>query len=339
MTILVTGGCGYIGAHTIVDLLQNGFDVISIDNFSRSNDALLKGIERITGKVVLNYAIDLCDADGVESIFKKHQFDGIIHFAAYKSVAESVQEPLLYFQNNNTSLINILHCAEKYNVTNFVFSSSCSVYGDATELPVTEQTQVLQAQSAYALTKQMGEQMMTHVAKKTTNHIRFSILRYFNPTGAHPSNEIGEITIGKPSYLIPSITQTAIGKIEKMTVFGIDYDTRDGSCIRDFVHVCDIASAHTLALQIAAKANQDWFEIINLGSGNGVTVLEAIHSFEKINQLKLNYTLGERRAGDVIAVYANCQKAIDILGWHCKYSLDDMMRTAWAWEKKMNKSI
>jgi UDP-glucose 4-epimerase len=332
MKILVTGGAGYIGAHTIVDLIDNGFEVISIDNFCRSNDQLLKGIEKITGKSILNYNIDLSNLPAVDEVFKAHSFDGIIHFAALKSVAESVQEPLLYFQNNNTALLNVLTCATNYNVPNFVFSSSCSVYGDAQILPVTEDTPIAQAQSAYASTKQMGEQIIKHLQKIST--IKFSILRYFNPTGAHPSNEIGEITIGKPSYLIPSITQTAIGKIQNMTVFGTDYNTRDGSCIRDFVHVCDIAHAHTIALQISAKASTDWFQIINLGSGNGVSVLEAIHSFEKINDIKLNYTLGDRRPGDVIAIYADCKKANQLLDWHCQYTLDDMMQTAWAWEKK-----
>jgi UDP-glucose 4-epimerase len=334
MKILVTGSAGYIGAHTIADLLQHGFEVIGVDNFCRSTDRLLKGIEQIHGKPFTNYNIDLCNLHATKQIFKEQQIDGIIHFAALKSVAESVTIPLAYYQNNLQSLQNILQCVQEFNVPHFVFSSSCSVYGNSTELPVTEATPLQEAQSPYGATKQIGEKIIQDVQKVMDGH--FYLLRYFNPTGAHPSNAIGEITIGKPSYLVPSIVQNATGQMPQMTVFGTDYPTRDGSCVRDFIHVCDIAHAHTLALQHSInQTEKSYCKIYNLGSGNGVTVLEALHSFEKVNNIKLNYVLGDRREGDVIAVYADNTKATTELNWHCAYSLDQMMRTAWLWEQQL----
>ena len=333
--ILVTGGCGYIGSHTIVDLIENGYDVISVDNNSRSNDNVLKGIEQITGKKVKNYKVDLCNFDDTFAIFQENEdITGIIHFAAYKSVGESVNKPLIYFENNLTSLINLLKCVQEFQTPNFVFSSSCSVYGNPDIIPVTEKTIPKPAESPYGYTKQMGEQIVNEFAKSSGTQC--ILLRYFNPTGAHPSIAIGEMTMGKPENLIPAITQTAIGRIPKLLVHGTDYPTRDGSCIRDYIHVCDLANAHTLSLKYLEEAqNEGSSEVFNLGSGNGVSVLEAIHAFEKVSGIKLKYELGPRRPGDVIAVYANNDLAKELLGWNPKFSLDEMMATAWKWELRL----
>ncbi|CAN5592491.1 UDP-glucose 4-epimerase GalE [soil metagenome] len=333
--IIVTGGCGYIGAHTIVDLLENGFDVISVDDNSRSTPYLLNGIEKLTGTRVKNYKVDLCDYNDTRAVFQENiDIAGIIHFAAFKAVGESVEEPLLYFENNLFSLVNLLKCAEEFNVPHFVFSSSCTVYGNPDSIPVTEDSAVKPAESPYGLTKQMGEQIILETAKKIDT--KFILLRYFNPVGAHPSNMIGELPLGRPANLVPAITQTAIGKLPQMQVMGNDYPTRDGSCIRDYIHVSDIAHAHTLALQyLMQERNKTNCDIFNLGSGNGVSVLEAIQAFEKVSGQKLNYIIGARRQGDVIAIFANNEKAVNELRWQIKYDLDTMMQTAWNWELKI----
>lgn len=333
--ILVTGGCGYIGAHTIVDLIENGFDVVSADNNSRSNENILNAVEKITGKIVKNYKVDLCIYDDVTAIFQENRdIVGIIHFAAYKSVGESVKKPLLYFENNLNSLINVLKCANEFGVSNFVFSSSCTVYGNPDSIPVTEQTPMKPAESAYGATKQMGEQIVKEAVNCSKN--KAILLRYFNPVGAHPSALIGELPLGKPENLVPAITQTAVGKLPIMQVWGNDYDTRDGSCVRDYIHVCDIAHAHILALNyLLQNKNQTNCDIFNLGTGNGYTVLELIHEFEKTSGQKLNYKIGPRRPGDVIAIYANNDKAKSLLGWQPKYNLEQMMSTAWQWELKL----
>ncbi|MES2704070.1 MAG: UDP-glucose 4-epimerase GalE [Bacteroidota bacterium] len=330
--ILVTGGCGYIGGHTIVDLVQNGFDVISVDNLSRGSLKMLAGIEKIVGKPIKNYKVDLCDLDDVEAIFLENpDLVGVIHFAAYKSVPESVDNPLLYFRNNLNSLMNVLQCAEDFDVDNFVFSSSCSVYGNTTDLPVSENVVLSEPESPYARTKQMGEA----ICRDFTNlHKDFNtiLLRYFNPVGAHPSGLIGEFQEVTES-VVPVITQTAIGKRKEMNVFGTDYPTKDGSCVRDYIHVSDIAHAHTLALQYAINdLNKSNCEIFNLGTGNGVSVLELIKAFEKVSGQKLNYNLGPRRPGDVVEVYANNNKACKELGWKTEFDLEAMMDTAWKWE-------
>lgn len=333
--ILVTGGCGYIGSHTLVDLIENGYDVISVDNNSRSNLNILKGIEQITGKKVKNYKVDLCNFDDTFAIFQENDdITGIIHFAAYKAVGESVENPLLYFENNLTSLINLLKCVQEFHIPHFVFSSSCTVYGNPDQIPVTESTPPKPAESPYGYTKQMSEQIINEFAKSSgTHHI---LLRYFNPAGAHPSAIIGEMPLGKPQNLVPAITQTAVGRIEKMYVYGNDYPTRDGSCVRDFIHVCDLANAHTLSLKYLEEGrNNGLCEVFNLGTGNGVTVLEAIHAFEKVSGLSLNYEIGARRPGDVIAIYANNDLARKVLGWEPKFSLEDMMSTAWKWEQRL----
>ncbi|MFZ1785296.1 MAG: UDP-glucose 4-epimerase GalE [Ferruginibacter sp.] len=333
--ILVTGGCGYIGAHTIVDLIENGFDVISADNNSRSNENVLDAIEKITGKMVKNYKVDLCIYDDTVAIFQENpDIVGIIHFAAYKSVGESVKKPLLYFENNLNSLINILKCADEFTVPNFVFSSSCTVYGNPDVIPVTEETPMKAAESAYGATKQMGEKIVNEAVNCNGSHA--ILLRYFNPVGAHPSALMGELPLGKPENLVPAITQTAVGKLPMMKVWGNDYPTKDGSCVRDYIHVCDIAHAHTLALHyLLDDRNKTNCDIFNLGTGDGLTVLEIIRAFEKASGVKLNYEIGPRRPGDVVAIYANNDKAKSLLGWKPKYNLQDMMASAWNWELKL----
>ena len=337
--ILVTGGCGYIGSHTLVDLIENGFEVVSIDNNMRSKTSQLDGVEQIIGAQIKNYKVDLCDWGAVKKVFDlEKNITGIIHFAALKSVPESVANPMLYYHNNISSLINISNAATKYNIKKFVFSSSCSVYGNADELPVTELTPFKNAESPYGFSKQIGERMIKDFAV-IHPEMNFILLRYFNPVGAHESAKIGEVPYEKPNNLVPIITQTAIGKIQQLTVFGGDYDTRDGSCVRDYIHVADIANAHTLAMKFllndVAKNN---VEVFNLGTGNGVTVLEAINAFEKVSGVKLNYKIGERRDGDVVAVYANIDKAKKILGWIPKRNIEQMMLTAWNWENEMQKN-
>ncbi len=337
--ILVTGGAGYIGGHTIADLMANGFDIISVDDLSRGSMRMLHGIEKITGRKVKNYKVDLCNLEDTEAIFTENPgIAGIIHFAAYKSVPESVREPLKYFRNNINSLVNVLQCARENNINHFVFSSSCSVYGNAEKLPVSEDAPQREAESPYARTKQMGENICKDFSVPTRK-FNVTLLRYFNPVGAHPSAMIGELQL-IPENLVPVITQTAIGKRKDMQIFGNDYPTRDGTCVRDYIHVMDIANAHTKALQyMISEKNTERCEVFNLGSGNGVTVLELINAFEKVSGQKLNYKVGARRPGDVVEVYANNDKARKILGWEAKYSLDEMMDTAWRWELEMKKEM
>ena len=338
-TILVTGGAGYIGSHTIIELLAtNKYNVISADCFYTSSAKAYKQIEEITGKAFKTYNINLCDENLFEKIFIENNIDGVIHFAAFKAVGESVEEPLKYYHNNIASLVNLLTLCGKYKVTNVIFSSSCSVYGNMQILPVNEDTPTPQAESPYAYTKQIGEQMLRDVCKQ---HSLFNAiaLRYFNPVGAHTSAKIGEWPLNKPNNLVPIITGTAIGKNPQLTVFGSDYPTRDGTCIRDYIHVTDIANAHVLALDyLLQHKNKHKYEVFNLGSGNGVSVLETIAAFEKVSGKKLNYTIGARRAGDVVAVYSDSSKALSALGWKCKYDIDSMLKTAWEWELYRNEN-
>src|SRR6516164_8650188 len=333
--ILVTGGCGYIGSHTIVDLVENGFEVESVDNNSRSSQRILERVEKITGKKIKNYKVDLCNFDDTFAIFQENtDIIGIVHFAAYKAVGESVEQPLMYFENNLLSLINLLKCVQEFDIPYFVFSSSCTVYGNPNEIPVTEASPPKPAESPYGYSKQMGEQIINEFSK--ASDARCILLRYFNPVGAHPSALIGELPIGQPSNLVPAITQTAIGKLKLMKVNGNDYPTRDGSCIRDYIHVCDIAHAHTLGLEfLLNKKSTKKCEVFNLGTGNGVTVLEAISAFERVSGIKLNYSIGPRRPGDVVAIYANNDLARRQLGWVPRFSLEEMMATAWKWEQKL----
>ena len=333
--ILVTGGCGYIGSHTIVDLLENGFEVISVDDNSRSTTYAMRAIEQLTGKKIRNYTVDLKNFDATHNIFSENKdITGIIHFAAFKAVGESCEFPMKYYENNLFSLINLLKCVQEFNIPHFVFSSSCTVYGNPDSIPVTEAFPVKKAESPYGATKQMGETILQDFSK--VNSTSSILLRYFNPVGAHPSILLGEVPLGKPMNLVPAITQTAIGKLPKMFVWGSDYPTRDGSCIRDYIHVCDIANAHTLALQyLIEKRNSTNCDVFNLGTGDGVSVLEAIKMFEAVSGVSLNYEIGPRRSGDVVAIYANNDLAVNTLGWKTKYGLRDMMDTAWKWELKL----
>jgi len=333
--VLVTGGCGYIGSHTIVDLIENGFEVISVDNFSRSNPIIFDGIEKITGKKVKNYNLDLKDKVACEQIFLENKdLEGIINFAAYKMVGESVHDPILYYENNLGSLTNLLYWIQKYEIQNFVFSSSCSVYGNANKLPVDESEPMKKAESPYANTKQIGEAIIENLTHAYP--LRYMLLRYFNPAGAHPSSEIGEMPIDKPQNLVPYITKTATGELKQLTIHGNDYGTKDGTCIRDYIHVSDIASAHTAALKkMMEDQSGNYSKIFNLGAGIGRSVTEAVLTFEKVNNLKLNYTYGPRRAGDVVSIYGDNKKAKQELGWDIRYSFEDIMKTAYDWEKAL----
>ncbi len=332
--ILVTGGCGYIGSHTIVDLMEHGFSVVSVDNLLNSNESSLDGAARITGRKVPNYRTDLCDLEGLRQIFRDHpDIEGVIHFAALKLVGESVEKPLLYYRNNIVGLLNLLECMQDAGVAHLIFSSSCSVYGNASDLPVTESTPRQEAESPYARTKQIGEDILQDLTK-VDSRINAILLRYFNPAGAHESAQIGEDPSNPATNLVPVITETAAGKRKELVVFGNDYPTRDGSNVRDYIHVMDLANAHTKALQyLLEKRNSARCEIFNLGIGEGVTVLEAIQAFERVAGVKLNYRIGPRRPGDVVAIYANLDKAARLLGWTPQRNIDDIMRTAWAWEQ------
>lgn len=330
--ILVTGGCGYIGSHTIVDLIQNGFDIISLDNLINSSLDSLDGIEKITGTRVKNYQVDLCDQKAVAAVFSENEdITGVIHFAALKAVGESVEKPILYYRNNIVGLINLLDSCTNSKVENFIFSSSCTVYGNVEKLPVTENTPLQEAESPYGRTKQISENIIADTFKST--NVSAINLRYFNPAGAHESILLGESPLNMGINLVPVITDTAAGKRKKTMVFGDDYNTRDGSCIRDYIHVMDLAEAHTKALQFLQKGqNKNKLENFNLGIGEGVSVLEAIHAFEKVSGKDLNYEIGPRRPGDVIAIYADYSKAKEFLGWNPKRGIDDIMDTAWKWE-------
>ncbi len=337
--ILVTGGMGYIGSHTIVDLLENNFKVISVDNLVNSDISTRKGIKKITGKKVTNYEVNLCSLKKTRKIFEENpDISGVIHFAALKSVEFSVQQPTEYFKNNIESLLNILVCMEEFGVKNLIFSSSCTVYGNPDQLPVTEDTPMKPAESPYGRTKQIGEYILEDFAKRHKD-INVILLRYFNPAGAHPSALIGEKSTGYVTTLVPLINEVAVGKREKLTVYGNDYPTRDGSCLRDFIHVSDLANAHTKALTyVLAGKNAKNCEVFNLGIGEGVTVLEAIHAFEKVTGIKLNWQLGERRAGDVMAIYSVNTKAVEQLGWTPKYNIEEIMRSSWAWEQVLREA-
>lgn len=338
MKILVTGGLGFIGSHTVVELQQKGFEVVVIDNLSNSSIEVLDGITAITQNKPYFEQLDVRDKAAVFSFFEVHKdIVGLIHFAASKAVGESVENPLLYYENNISSLVYILQALEKYQIPNFIFSSSCTVYGQAKELPITENAPVQEAESPYGNTKQIGEEIINDLAKVSSN-LKAIALRYFNPIGAHPSAEIGELPIGVPQNLVPYITQTAIGLRQELTVFGDDYNTLDGTCVRDYIHVVDLAKAHVVALErLIYNKQKENFEIFNVGTGNGSTVLEVIQSFEKISGKKLNYKIGNRRTGDITAAYAQTDKANKELGWKAKSSLDEAMLSAWNWEQKIRK--
>jgi UDP-glucose 4-epimerase len=337
MKILVTGGTGYIGSHTVVELQQHGYDVIIIDNLSNSHKDVIYSIERITGILPTFHEFNLCDLESTKKFFSDNKdIEGVIHFAAFKSVNESVDQPLKYYHNNLASLINLLDCMKDQKINNFVFSSSCTVYGQPDVLPVTEQAPIKKAFSPYGHTKQISEKIIESACG--IHSIKAIALRYFNPIGAHDSSLIGELPLGTPNNLVPYITQTAIGKREFLRVFGNDYSTPDGTCIRDYIHVVDLAKAHVIAIERMLnqkeKAN---YEIFNLGTGNGFSVLDAINSFEKVSGQKLNYKFADRRPGDIEKVWADTQKANNILGWKAEKGLDEMMLSSWNREKELNR--
>jgi UDP-glucose 4-epimerase len=333
--ILVTGGAGYIGAHTVVELVAAGIEPVIVDDLSRSNDTLLKGIEKITGTKTAFYKIDCKDHSALSKVFRENpEIRSVIHFAAFKSVGESVVKPALYYENNLGSLVSLLKAMKDFSVSRIVFSSSCTVYGQPDVIPVTEETPFKRAESAYGSTKQMCERILEDEVIAWPG-LRSISLRYFNPIGAHPSGLIGELPIGVPNNLVPYITQTAIGKREKLTVFGSDYNTPDGSCLRDFIHIVDLAKAHVKAIQkIDGLSKHN--EAFNIGSGVPVSVLELIHTFTKVTGVKLNYTIGPRRAGDIEKVYADPTRSREQLDWKTSLTIEDALRDAWNWEKKIN---
>ena len=335
MKIIVTGGLGFIGSHTIVELQNEGFEVVAIDNLSNSSENVLDGIFNITGKKPIFEKMDLRDKTSVQNLFKKHQdVAGVIHFAASKAVGESVENPLLYYENNINSLVYILQELKELPNANFIFSSSCTVYGQAEKMPITEDASIQIAMSPYGNTKQIGEEIITDTAKVT--NINSILLRYFNPIGAHSSAEIGELPLGVPQNLVPFITQTAYGLREKLSVFGDDYPTPDGTAVRDYIHVVDLAKAHVIALKrLINKQNVSKVETFNLGTGTGSSVLEVIHAFEKVSGQKLNYQIVGRREGDITSAYANTDKANSVLGWKSQLSLEVALESAWKWEKKI----
>jgi UDP-glucose 4-epimerase len=337
--ILVTGGLGFIGSHTVVELQNKGFEVVIIDNLSNSSVEVLDGITAITGVKPAFENIDLKEKNLVQDFFKRHQnLQGVIHFAASKAVGESVNEPLMYYENNINTLVYLLQEFNKLETPNFIFSSSCTVYGQPDMLPINEEAPIKPALSPYGNTKQIGEEIIQDVCKVSTNFNAIS-LRYFNPIGAHETALIGELPLGVPQNLVPFITQTAIGKRKQLSVFGNDYPTQDGTCIRDYIHVVDLAKAHVIALtRLLEKKNKTNLEVFNLGTGTGSSVLEVIHSFERVSGGKLNYKIAERREGDVVSVFSDTERANQVLGWTAKLSLDDAMRSAWKWEQKISKS-
>ncbi len=336
--ILVTGGTGFIGSHTVVELHKAGYTPVIVDNLSNSSVKILDQIEKIIGVKPAFHQFDLCDVDKVNAFIAANtDISGIIHFAASKAVGESVQDPLKYYHNNFFSLINLLEAYRKKPI-NFVFSSSCTVYGEPDVLPVNEAAPVKRATSPYGNTKQIAEEILEETAAAYDNY-KVIALRYFNPVGAHESALIGELPIGVPQNLLPFITQTAIGKREKLTVFGDDYDTPDGSAIRDYIHVVDLAKAHVAAIQLLEKGNPNGsYDVFNVGTGNGYSVLEAIAAFEKASGQQLNYVIGPRREGDIIKVWGDVTKSTNELGWKAELGIDEMMSSAWAWEKYLSEN-
>ena len=336
-TILVTGGTGFIGSHTSVELIQAGYDVVIVDNLSNSKVEVLDGIEQITGVRPAFEQVDLRDAEATENVFKKYpSISGIIHFAASKAVGESVEKPLLYYRNNIVSLVNLLECMPKYDVKGIIFSSSCTVYGQPTKenLPVTEEAPIQKALSPYGNTKQINEKIIHDYIHSGAN-VKAVILRYFNPIGAHPSALIGELPNGVPMNLIPFVTQTAIGVRKELKIFGNDYDTPDGTCIRDYIYVVDLAKAHVKAMQRVLDEDTEAVEVFNIGTGNGVSTLEVVEGFEKATGVKVNWTYAPRREGDIEKVWGNVDKANKVLGWKAETPLEDVLRSAWKWQLKL----
>lgn len=334
--ILVTGGAGFIGSHTVVSLVEAGFEPVIVDDFSNSERSALDGLRVILGRDVTCYSANCNDAATMEDIFSNESFIGVIHFAAYKAVGESVQKPLKYYRNNLDSLMLLLDLMVKYKVHNLVFSSSCTVYGQPEQLPVTEETPRMPAQSPYGNTKAISEDIIRDVVNAVMP-IKALALRYFNPIGAHPSAQIGELPLGVPANLVPFITQTAAGIRPSLTVYGDDYNTPDGTCVRDYIHVMDLAEAHVQALKKLNSTNADsFYDVVNIGTGRGETVLGIIKTFEEATGVSLNYTIGPRRPGDVEQVYADVAKANRVLNWMANRSLTESLRDAWRWQQKIN---
>ena len=335
MKILVTGGLGFIGSHTVVELQNQGFEVIIIDNLSNTSLNVLDGIAAITGINTAFEKLDLRDKEKVQDFFKRHRdISGVIHFSASKAVGESVENPLLYYENNINTLVYLIQELQQKTEASFIFSSSCTVYGQAEKMPITEDASIQLAMSPYGNTKQIGEEIIIDTTKVT--HINAILLRYFNPIGAHPSAEIGELPIGVPQNLVPFITQTGIGLRQELSVYGGDYPTPDGTAVRDYIHVVDLAKAHVIALKrLLDKKNLAKVETFNLGTGTGSSVLEVIHAFEKVSGQKLPYKIVARREGDITSAYANTDKANTILGWKAQSTLEEAMESAWKWEQKI----
>ena len=333
--VLVSGGAGYIGSHTAVELINAGYDVVVADNLSNSDMSGVEGVRKITGVDVPFVNVDCCDKEAFRKLFEQYNFNSVIHFAAYKAVGESVSDPMKYYRNNLLSFMNVVDLMREFGRPNIVFSSSATVYGEADELPVTELTPRKPATSSYGNTKQICEDILRDVAT-AYGDIKGISLRYFNPIGAHPSALIGELPRGVPQNLVPFITQTAAGVRECLSVFGDDYPTPDGSCLRDYIDVVDLAKAHVVAItRMVEDKNKEKYEIFNVGTGNGVSVLELVESFQRVNELKLNYKIAPRRPGDVVAIWADTSLANNELGWKAERSLDDTLRSAWAWEKNV----
>lgn len=332
--ILVTGGAGYIGSHTVVELYKNGYCPVIVDDFRNSHISVIDGLEKITGEKIIYRKIDVCDYAAFENVFIEFSFVGAIHFAAYKAVGESVKSPLKYYKNNLIALINCLELAEKYHVQNIVFSSSCTVYGEPKGTKtVTENAAIQPANSPYGNTKQIGEEIIDDLIK-SGSPLKILKLRYFNPIGAHSTGLIGELPIGKPNNLVPFVTQTAVGKIAELIVFGNDYSTPDGTCVRDFIHVCDLADAHVKSIEWLEKQATNFADVVNIGTGKGTSVLEIIHTFEEVSGMTLNWKFGNRREGDVQEIYANVDKSSTLLNWKPTKTVKDAIIDAWNWELK-----
>ena len=332
MAILVTGGLGYIGSHTVVELLNSNFEVVIIDDLSNTEKFILENIEEVSGKKPIFYPFDLKRKELLKQVFDAHKIDGCIHFAAYKAVGESQEKPVDYYENNLFSLINLLQEFKERNISNFIFSSSCTVYGQADKMPIDEETVLKLPESSYGKTKQMGEEILKDFA--TAHQKKITLLRYFNPIGAHPTAKLGELPIGIPNNLVPYVMQTAAGIREKLSVWGDDYPTEDGTAVRDYIYVVDLAKAHVKALQKLINSTENTqIDIYNLGTGKGSSVLEVVHAFEKANDVNVPYQICERRAGDITIAYANADKAERELGWKADTTLEEALRTTWQWQK------
>jgi len=333
--ILVTGGAGYIGSHTVVELIQNGFEPIILDDFRNSHRSAIEGLSKITNTEITVREVDVCDYSALKAVFEEFSFSGIIHFAAYKAVGESVEEPLKYYRNNIVGLINCLEFAQEFGVENFVFSSSCTVYGERKGVSVVTEVEEMQpANAPYGNTKQIGEQIIRDFVQNETG-VKILSLRYFNPVGAHPSSLIGELPLGKPNNLFPIVAQTASGKIKQLMVNGSDYSTKDGTCVRDYVHVSDVADAHVKGIDWLQKQEGTFAEVVNIGTGKGTSILEIIHTFEEISGIKLNWTFGPRREGDIQEIYAGVEKSKNLLNWESKRTVREAIQDAWNWEQQL----